>query len=78
MRQLCVALLSLAACATTATSTRVAPSASPAPVAPSAPVATASTGEPHLLPFLEDDLGQAVALARQRKVPLFIDAWASW
>ncbi len=28
--------------------------------------------------FIEDDYPRALALARSRKVPLFVDAWASW
>ena len=31
-----------------------------------------------VLPFLYDDYPRAVALARARKVPLFIEAWAPW
>ncbi|MBI3182841.1 MAG: thioredoxin family protein [Myxococcales bacterium] len=30
------------------------------------------------LPFIEDDYPGALALARSRKLPLFIDAWAPW
>ena len=30
------------------------------------------------VPFLEDDYTRAVALARERKLPLFIDGWAPW
>jgi hypothetical protein len=57
------ALLALAGCA-----------ARPArPPATAAATATA-TG----LPFIEDDFTRAVALARERKVPLFVDAWAPW
>ena len=37
------------------------------------------TAEPkEALPFIEDDYGRAVALARQQKVPIFVDAWAPW
>lgn len=28
--------------------------------------------------FIEDDFPQALALARARHVPLFVDAWAPW
>ncbi len=31
-----------------------------------------------VLPFLADDYTRAVAEARARKVPLFIEAWAPW
>ena len=30
------------------------------------------------LPFVEDDYGRAVAQARTRGVPLFVEAWAPW
>jgi len=31
-----------------------------------------------VLPFIEDDYGRALAEARAKKVPLFIEAWAPW
>jgi len=30
------------------------------------------------LPFIEDDYATALAQARERNVPLFIEAWAPW
>ena len=30
------------------------------------------------LPFIEDDYGKALAEARAKKLPLFIEAWAPW
>ena len=30
------------------------------------------------LPFVEDDYGKALAEARARSLPLFIEAWAPW
>lgn len=30
------------------------------------------------VPFLEDDYTRAVAQARERRVPIFIEAWAPW
>lgn len=30
------------------------------------------------LPFIEDDYEKALALAKERKVPLFVDTWAPW
>jgi endonuclease YncB( thermonuclease family) len=30
------------------------------------------------LPFIEDDYPKALAEARERKLPLFIEAWAPW
>lgn len=38
---------------------------------------SASTA-PAVLPWIEDDYPKAVALARARKVPLFVEAWAPW
>lgn len=34
--------------------------------------------QPTGLPFIEDDYGRALAEARTRKLPLFIEAWAPW
>jgi hypothetical protein len=31
-----------------------------------------------VLPFIEDDYTKALAEARSRQVPLFIEAWAPW
>ena len=30
------------------------------------------------LPFIDDDYAKALAEARARKLPLFIEAWAPW
>ena len=30
------------------------------------------------LPFIEDDYARAVAEARSRRVPIFVEAWAPW
>jgi hypothetical protein len=30
------------------------------------------------VPFIEDDYPKALALARARKLPLFIESWAPW
>ncbi len=38
--------------------------------------ATATGGS--VLPFIDDDYPRALAEARARKVPLFVDAWAPW
>jgi hypothetical protein len=32
----------------------------------------------HALPFIEDDYGRALAEARQKKRPIFVEAWAPW
>jgi hypothetical protein len=33
---------------------------------------------PSVLPFIEDDLDRALAEAKQRDLPLFIESWAPW
>ncbi len=39
----------------------------------------AETGTaPSVLPFIQNDYDRALAEARARKVPLFIEAWAPW
>ncbi len=41
--------------------------------------ALAGVGESRgVLPFIEDDYPAALAQARQRQVPIFIEAWAPW
>jgi hypothetical protein len=39
---------------------------------------TAAAAAPSVLPFIEDDYTKALAEARSRQVPLFIEAWAPW
>jgi hypothetical protein len=31
-----------------------------------------------VVPFIEDDFGRALALAKERKLPVFIEGWAPW
>jgi hypothetical protein len=31
-----------------------------------------------VLPFIENDYTKAMAEAKSKKVPLFVDAWAPW
>ena len=31
-----------------------------------------------VVPFVEDDFGRALALAKARKLPVFIEGWAPW
>ena len=38
----------------------------------------AAPAKPMVLPFIEDDYTRAVAEAKARQVPLFIEAWAPW
>lgn len=35
-------------------------------------------GPASVLPFIDDDYAKALAEARARKIPIFIDAWAPW
>jgi hypothetical protein len=32
----------------------------------------------HALPFIEDDYAKAVARAKTKDVPIFVEAWAPW
>jgi hypothetical protein len=55
----------------------------PAPAAntasASASLARPGTAVPHMvLPFIHDDWTRAMALAKQRKLPVFVEAWAPW
>ena len=44
---------------------------------PGAASATAPT-DAKVVPFIADDYTRAVAEARARKVPIFIESWAPW
>jgi hypothetical protein len=41
-------------------------------------VAGAATAPTAPLPWIEDDYAKAVAEAKSRKVPIFLEAWAPW
>jgi hypothetical protein len=43
-----------------------------------APARSPSSAPRMVLPFIQDDYTKALAQARARKVPLFIEAWAPW
>ncbi len=43
-----------------------------------APAAPATSAPSSGLPFIADDYAKALAEARARKVPLFVEAWAPW
>jgi len=58
-------LTGTAAASTTATATKAAPAKS------------TSAWKP-VVPFIEDDFGRALALAKERKLPVFIEGWAPW
>ena len=42
------------------------------------PGSGAATAARTVLPFIADDYTKAVAEARARKVPIFIESWAPW
>jgi hypothetical protein len=62
--------LALALAASTATATRAA--------AGSKPARNSAAASRMVLPFIQDDYTRALAEARARKLPLFIEAWAPW
>jgi len=56
-----------------------APAARAATPAKSAAVRAPKHGAvPAAVPFIDDDLTKAMALARRLKRPVFIEAWAPW
>jgi len=40
--------------------------------------APSAATRPHVLPFIADDYPKALAQARARKLPIFIESWAPW
>src|SRR5687767_6997012 len=44
----------------------------------SAPVTTTAQTARETLPFVHDDYARALASAKTKKKPLFVDAWAPW
>ena len=52
--------------------------AATASVAPAGTATRADRADSRPLPFLSDDYGRALADARARSLPLFIEAWAPW
>jgi hypothetical protein len=41
-------------------------------------VAGAAAAARQTLPFMEDDYPGAMALARSKNLPIFVEAWAPW
>jgi hypothetical protein len=75
MRFPCVVPFALAAVLLTA----AAPAAHAATPAKTAAVKVPKHGAvPAAVPFIDDDLTKAMALAKQTKRPVFIEAWAPW
>jgi hypothetical protein len=73
MRTPSLAVLSLALAALAAVPSAAAPAR-----AATARTRSASAGPRMVLPFIQDDYAKALAQARARKVPLFIESWAPW
>lgn len=75
-----IAALSLALAVALAAPAGPAVAGAPAPARVAAAAKPKSpAAAPHLaLPFIQDDYTKALAEARARKVPLFIEAWAPW
>jgi hypothetical protein len=46
--------------------------------AKAAPPKSATAKWNPVVPFIEDDFGRALALAKERKLPVFIEGWAPW
>ena len=46
--------------------------------AKAAPAKSATAAWKPVVPFIEDDFGRALALAKERKLPVFIEGWAPW
>jgi len=49
-----------------------------ATAAKAAPAKAAPAKWTPAVPFIEDDFGRALALAKERKLPVFIEGWAPW
>ena len=43
-----------------------------------APLSAAGPDVRPTLPFIEDDFPKAMAEARAKKLPIFVEAWAPW
>lgn len=56
----------------------IAGTAHAAPARPARTQPFASSAWKPVLPFIEDDLDRAIALAKERKLPIFIEGWAPW
>ena len=63
-----------------ASASNAASTTAPAKSAPANAVTTksATPAWKPAVPFIEDDFGRALALAKERKLPVFIEGWAPW
>ncbi|HTR03825.1 MAG TPA: hypothetical protein VMN82_11560 [Thermoanaerobaculia bacterium] len=50
----------------------------PVVLAAAASVASASSPAAPVLPWIEDDYPRALAEAKSKKLPIFVEAWAPW
>lgn len=50
----------------------------PAVRASAIPAKAPAAGPKSALPWIEDDWSKAVATAKARKVPIFVESWAPW
>ena len=48
------------------------------PIASAIPAKAPAAGPKMVLPWIEDDWSKAVATAKARKVPIFVESWAPW
>jgi hypothetical protein len=48
------------------------------PGAAPAPRASKPASAGHVLPWIDDDLTRAMAEAKARKLPIFVESWAPW
>lgn len=42
------------------------------------PAMAAQPAKKEILPFIHDDFAGALAQAKSKKVPIFVEAWAPW
>ena len=63
-----------------ASASNAASTTAPAKSAPANAVTTksATSAWKPAVPIIEDDFGRALALAKERKLPVFIEGWAPW
>lgn len=47
-------------------------------LAAAAPLFSAQAAARPMLPFIEDDYPKAMAEAKSKKLPVFVEAWAPW
>lgn len=52
--------------------------AAPAPARAAAKTGAAKGAAHAVLPWIEDDLTRALAEAKARKLPIFVESWAPW